>query len=243
MSILKVAERIEESTSSAAGIFQREWSLYRKIVDLNYCAHREVYKRLRRVLIEESERPFRFVDLACGDAVGVVGALHGTDVVAYAGVDLSSEALGLATQALALLSCPVSLIEADFAEALEAWQEPIDVIWISLSLHHLRHSAKLATMRAACRLLRPGGMLLLYEHASPDGEDRDGWLRRWERTRLDWTGLTAEEWLRMDAHVRTHDFPETLSGWRDLGHEAGFSVVRELFVESNNLLRLFAFRP
>jgi SAM-dependent methyltransferase len=243
MSNLQVADRIAENTSSAAGIFQREWRLYRKIVDLNYCAHREVYGRLRRVLVEEIERPFRFLDLACGDAIGVVGALHGTDVVAYAGVDLSPEALRLASRALALLTCPVTLIEADFAEALGAWQEPIDVIWISLSLHHLRAPAKLETMRAACRLLGRRGMLLVYEHASPDSEDRDGWLRRWERTRPEWTGLTAEEWLRMDAHVRTYDFPETLSGWRDLGREAGFSVARELFVEPNNLLRLFAFQP
>jgi hypothetical protein len=59
MSNLKVADRIVENTSSAAGIFQREWRLYRKIVDLNYCAHREVYGRLRRVLVEEIELPFR----------------------------------------------------------------------------------------------------------------------------------------------------------------------------------------
>ena len=243
MSNLQVADRIAENTSSAAGIFQREWCLYRKIVDLNYCAHREVYGRLRRVLVEEIKRPFRFLDLACGDAIGVVGALHGTDVVAYAGVDLSPEALRLASRALALLTCPVTLIEADFAGALGAWQEPIDVIWISLSLHHLRAPAKLEMMRTACRLLGRCGMLLVYEHASPDSEDRDGWLRRWERMRPEWTGLTAEEWLRMDAHVRTYDFPETLSGWRDLGRKAGFSVARELFVEPNNLLRLFAYQP
>jgi SAM-dependent methyltransferase len=243
MSNLRIAERTGDNMSSAAGIFQREWRLYRKIVDLNYCAHREVYGRLRRVLVEEIERPFRFLDLACGDAIGAVGALRGTDIAAYTGVDLSPEALRLASRALALLTCPVSLIEADFAEALEAWREPIDVIWISLSLHHLRTPAKLETMRAARRLLGRRGMLLLYEHTSPDGEDRDGWLWRWEQTRPDWTGLTAEEWLRMDAHVRTYDFPENLSGWRDLGGKAGFSVARELFVEPNNLLRLFSFQP
>jgi methylase of polypeptide subunit release factors len=104
MSNLKVADRIVENTSSAAGIFQREWRLYRKIVDLNYCAHREVYGRLHRVLVEEIERPFRFLDLACGDAIGAVGALHGTVVVAYAGVDLSPEALRLASRALTLLT-------------------------------------------------------------------------------------------------------------------------------------------
>jgi hypothetical protein len=169
--------------------------------------------------------------------------LHGTDIVAYAGVDLSPEALRLASRALALLACPVSLTESDFAEVLGSWQGPIDVIWISLSLHHLRAQAKLETMRAARRLLGRRGMLLLYEHTSPDGEDRNGWLRRWEQTRHEWRGLTAEEWLRMDAHVRTYDFPETLSGWRDLGRKAGFSVARELFVDPNDLLRLFVFQP
>ena len=103
-------------------------------------------------------------------------------------------------------------------------KKSVDVVWIGLSLHHLRAPAKLEVMRAAHRLLDGHGMLLVYENASPDGEDRDTWLERWDRQEPDWTALTADEWRRMAAHVRAHDFPETVSRWRELGREAGFGT-------------------
>ena len=46
----------------------------------------------------------------------------------------------------------------------------------------------------------------------------------------------------MTTHVRTHDFPETVSRWRELGREAGFGDVHELFVAPTDLFRLFSFR-
>src|SRR5271166_3092302 len=86
-------------------------------------------------------------------------------------------------------------------------------------------------MRAARRLLDTRGMLLVYENASPNGEDREGWLRRWDLQEPDWTGLTPADWGRMAAHVRTYDFPETVSRWWELGHEADSGRCR------NSLLR------
>jgi SAM-dependent methyltransferase len=242
--MMQLAETLKEAAPvSAASIFQQEWRLYRKIVDHNYAFHREAYGRLRLALDEDARRPFRFLDLACGDAASAVDALRGAEVASYCGVDLSAEALRLASRALAELPCPVSLRRGDFVEALAMRSEPVDVIWIGLSLHHLRRPAKLSAMRAARKLLHERGILLVYENTSPDGEDRDGWLRRWDLQEPDWTGLTADEWRRMTAHVRTYDFPETVSGWRDLGQEAGFGSVRELFVAPGDLFRLFGFRP
>lgn len=228
---------------AAAAIFQQEWRLYRKMVDLDYLFHREAYRRLREVLFEEPPRSFRFLDLACGDASAATEALEGADIASYCGIDLSVEALRIARAALAKLQCPVSLRQGDFVETLTSWSEPVNVIWIGLSLHHLRDPSKLEAMRAARRLLDTRGMLLVYENASPNGEDREGWLRRWDLQEPDWTGLTPVEWGRMAAHVRTYDFPETVSRWRELGREAGFGKVQELFVAPSNLFRLFLFRP
>jgi len=233
----------EASRDSAAAIFQREWRLYRKMVDNNYLFHREAYSRLRRVLLEDAVRPFRFLDLACGDATATAAALKGTEIASYCGVDLSVEALDLASAALANVGCPVTLRRSDFVEALAGRPEPVDVVWIGLSLHHLRAPAKLDVMRAAHRLLDGHGMLLVYENASPDGEDRETWLERWDFQEHDWTGLSPDEWGRMAAHVRTHDFPETVPRWRELGREAGFGTAQELFVAPTNLFRLFSFRP
>ena len=231
------------SRSSAAAIFQQEWRLYRKMVDHNYLFHREAYGHLRRILFEDAARPFRFLDLACGDASATAWALEGTEIASYRGVDLSSQALHLARAALADFGCPVSLRGGDFVEALADWGEPVDVVWVGLSLHHLRAPAKLEAMRAARRLLDRRGMLLAYENTSPDGEGRAAWLQRWDLQERDWSGLTPEEWRRIRAHVRTHDHPETVSRWRELGREAGFGTVREHFVAPSNLFRLFSFRP
>ncbi len=213
------------------------------MVDNNYLFHREAYSQLRQVLLDEAVRPFRFLDLACGDATAAADALQGTEIASYCGVDLSAEALRLASAALARLSCPVSLRRGSFLDALATWREPVDVIWIGLSLHHLLAPAKRETMRAARRLLNECGSLLVYENASPDGEDRDGWLERWDLQEPDWIGLTPDEWRRMAAHVRTYDFPETVSDWRELGREAGFRAVQELYAAPTNLFRLFAFLP
>ena len=58
------AETLDAPPESAAPIFQREWRPYRKIVDHNSIFHPEAYTRLRKALVEEATRPFRFLDPA-----------------------------------------------------------------------------------------------------------------------------------------------------------------------------------
>jgi ubiquinone/menaquinone biosynthesis C-methylase UbiE len=212
------------------------------MVDHDYLFHRDAYRRLREVLKTEAPRPFRFLDLACGDATCSAEALSGTEVASYCGVDLSDDALQIASRTLRELSCPVTLHLVDFAEALSTTLKPADVIWIGLSLHHLRQEAKLAAMRSARALLDERGTLLVYENTSPDGEDRAGWLLRWDQQGPDWTALEPQEWKRITSHVHACDFPETVSNWRALGRQAGFSSMTELFVAPTNLFRLLSFR-
>jgi ubiquinone/menaquinone biosynthesis C-methylase UbiE len=226
----------------ALALFRQQWQLYRKLVDNNYLFHREAYARLHRILIDEELQPFRFLDIACGDASATVEALKGTRVAHYHGIDLSQAALDLASKALETLACPVALDQYDFTEALRDRPEPADVAWIGLSLHHLLAPAKLALMREIRGIVGDRGLLLIYENASPDGEDRDAWLRRWDRQKPSWTALTPEEWDTMAAHVRAADFPEIASRWHSMGHEAGFGEVRELFVAPTDLLRMYCFK-
>jgi SAM-dependent methyltransferase len=226
----------------AAALFQHQWQLYRKFVDNNYFYHREVYGRLHRILVDEGVQPFRFLDIACGDARATVEALKGTRVAHYYGIDLSSAALELASKALESLGCPVTLDHRDFVEALRDWTEPVDVAWIGLSLHHLLAPAKLSLMREARGIVGDSGLFLIYENASPDGEGRDAWLRRWDRQKQSWTVFTPEEWEAITAHVHANDFPETTSRWHSLGRQAGFSQVRELFVAPTDLFRMYCFQ-
>src|SRR3954463_9534971 len=118
---------VERSEASSQAIFQREWQVYRTLVDQNYLFHREAYACLHQILVEEVNYPFRFLDIACGDATASVAALTGTRIAHYDGIDLSAAALALAREALTVLRCPVTLEQADFVEALRVWTTPVDV--------------------------------------------------------------------------------------------------------------------
>src|SRR3954453_8616703 len=94
-------------------VFQQAWRIYRTLVDENYLFHREAYACLRRIPVEGARRPFRFLDIACGDATASVDALTGTAITHYHGIDLSAATLALAQSSLARLDCPVTLVHAD----------------------------------------------------------------------------------------------------------------------------------
>lgn len=223
-------------------IFQRDWQIYRKFIDNNYLFHREAYACLRSVLAQQmAGRPFSFLDIACGDARASIEALHGTGIAHYEGIDLSRAALDIADASLPALGCPFVLNEGDFAELLPQREEPVDVVWIGLSLHHLRTPEKRTVMRSLRSILGEDGRFLIYENTSPDGEDREGWLERWQAQRPFWTAFDATEWDVTWDHVSAADFPETVSGWQNLAQEAGFERVRELFVAPSDLFRLYSF--
>jgi len=229
------------SDPSTLVLFQRDWDIYHKMVENNFLFHREAYARLHDFLVQDVGRPFDFLDIACGDARASVAALDGTQVAHYHGIDLSPVALGLARKACERLSCPATLEQGDFIRSVFSRTDPADIVWIGLSLHHLRNPEKLAFMREIHRILGKHGLLLIYENASPDGEDREAWLHRWDLQKPFWTAYSEAEWNAMAAHVHAADFPETDAGWRDLGRNGGFGAVREIFAAPSDLFRLYCF--
>jgi SAM-dependent methyltransferase len=162
-------------------------------------------------------------------------------VARYVGVDLSEYALELA-QGSTPLSCPCAFQHGDLTDTLAGWSEPMDVIWIGLSLHHFRAPQKLGLMRECRRIVGGAGKLVIYENAGPDGQTREDWLARWDRQRPNWHAFTPAEWTSVSTHVHAYDFPETASGWRELGRAAGFGAVRQLFASPNDLFRLYVFQ-
>lgn len=229
----------------AAGGFGPLWPVYRKAVDHDYFAHRAVAGVLHRVLAGEVGRPFRFLDLACGDARTAAAALRGTPVLHYRGVDLSDAALADARQTVEALPCPAELDRADFVAAVRGLPPgSADVAWVGLSLHHLRTPDKADLLRAVRAVVGDGGQFLCYEPVCREGEPRAEYLDRFEAVyRPLWPAMTADEWAAIAAHVRAADFPESPSGWERLGRAAGFADVRERYTDPAGMITLFRFGP
>ena len=102
-----------------------------------------------------------------------------------------------------------------------------------------RTPEKLEVLRALHTILAKDGHLFLYEDTSPDGEDREGWLRRWDDQKPLWTVYAPERWETITAHVHAADYPETALRWASLAQEAGFAAAREAFVAPSDLIRLY----
>ena len=107
----------------------------------------EVYALLKNVLSGQIPKPFNFLDIACGDASASAAALKDTSIARYFGIDLSARSLELASENLKVLSCPFELRCCDFAQAIADWLEPVDVVWIGMSLHHLQPLEKAELMK------------------------------------------------------------------------------------------------
>lgn len=241
---LHAAPVIDVADQKAMDMFARQWQLYRKILDHDYLGNDGAYATLHHVLDEEIARPFRLLDLACGDAGGIAKTLAGTQVTSYRGVDLSAPALKYAEVNLRALTCKVTLEQADFVEAVRPGGERLDVVWISLSLHHLETPAKQQLMREIRAGMDADGAFLIYEPTRDDGEGRPAYMDRFEASaRRDWTALTADEFEEAITHVRTCDLPETVSDWQALGREAGFTRIDELYRSPDDLFRLINYRP
>src|SRR5262249_28268418 len=146
------------------------------VVDNDYLSHQEVQAILHRELVTDVNRPFRFLDLACGDARLTVAALQGTGVIHYHGIDLSAPALAMARQTVETLPCPAELEQEDFVSAMRTRWEPADVVWIGLALHHLQTPDKRVLMREVRAAVGDAGRFLIYEPVCNKGESRPAYL-------------------------------------------------------------------
>jgi SAM-dependent methyltransferase len=228
--------------ADALPLFERQWTIYQKCIDNDYLSHREAYQALHRRLVDRFDGPFSFLDLACGDASQTAKALKGTTVVHYHGVDLAMPALERAARNLETLDCDIELEQSDYIEAIRKRPEPADVVWIGLSLHHLLATQKRDLMREIRRMVGPDGLFALYEPTLADGEDRDGFLDRWEaHGRATYATLTVDELDTLVEHVRTCDFQEPMPTWRAIAEEAGFARTELVFTDPDNFFRLICF--
>ncbi|MGO4438168.1 class I SAM-dependent methyltransferase [Rhizobium sp. RAF56] len=234
---------IDEAAASdeSQAMFNRQLATYRKIVGANLMFHREIYGLLNDVLSRDMARPFRFLDIACGDASASSRMLQESPVAHYYGIDLSPDSLQLASAATAILKCPAELRCCDFADAMATWTDPVDVIWIGMSLHHLQADGKARLIRHVYDALDRRGLFLIWEPTLRDGESRDEWLDRFTALRSAWAALTDEEFAAMDAHVRLADFPESPGDWIAMGEQAGFTRAEQLFLMPNRMGAVFQY--
>lgn len=223
--------------------FFAQWEIYRLCIEHNTLHHREVETLLRKELAARTT-PFRFLDLASGDATLTARVLEGLPVASYTAVDFSAPALGLARENTARLPCPRDFLETGFCEFLDTCTDSFDVIYLGLSLHHLLLPEKRAALADIHRLLSPGGIFFIFEPILHAGESRAECLERWHAHMAGpYDGFPAPAREAVWDHVRTSDHPESVEEYLSTARAAGFSSGAVLFEDPGHFYALMRFFP
>ena len=115
------------------------------------------------------------------------------------------------------------------------------MVWIGLSLHHLRTSEKRAFIGEIERLLPRDGLFLIWEPTCLEGEDREGWVERFSQF-LRGLPLSDDEFAAFDSHQRASDYAETAATWKEMAREAGFEQADMLFSATDRVTGVYLFR-
>lgn len=221
--------RIAKRNKDVKAFFER-WKIYQKAMKNNYMFHREVYMVLHKFLRKNFRRGFSILDLGCGDASFISKALRCTGVSRYCGVDLTDVALDIARENMKKIRCRRKFIKGDFAKFIRKNKEAYDVIWLGLALHHLSLRQKAIFLTKCGKIINKNGYLMIFDPFAREGDNRRKYLSRSLKIYAKhWKALTPKEKASLFGHIKTSDYPERFSTYKNLASKTGFRKVRPLF--------------
>ncbi|MEI6381194.1 MAG: class I SAM-dependent methyltransferase [Cyanobacteriota bacterium ELA615] len=228
--------------------FTEQWQVYQKVLDFDYMSHQGIYHCLTAILKSYFNRPITMLELGCGDASYTAKALSGLNIASYYGIDISPVALENANNNLHSLGCQVVLVEADFnplgQQLSQEYLNSFDCILISFALHHLNWVQKDKFLAEVYNFLKPeNGQLIVIDVMRREQEnDRDAYLDRYlAHMRQDWTQITPEEYLLLESHISSSDFPEKVEEMIELGYKNKFNKVECLYVDPLETMATLSF--
>lgn len=146
----------------------------------------------------------KWLDVATG--AGFTAVAFGPLVSEVTGLDVSEAMLDQARERARASGLANLVFQCGAAEELPFSPEAFDGVVCRLAAHHFLSVPRF--LAEACRVLRPGGRLLIADTAEPDGAPEvDAWHNHVEA-------------LRDGSHVRNYTFAE----WRALVTAAGFAI-------------------
>lgn len=220
----------DTASSDPIRVFFDLWSLYDRVLDLDYMAHDALYREVSRAVgAHFGDRPFSVLDLGCGSGRHLAPALQPYSIVRYEGHDLSPVAIGHARRNFSVLGCPLQFGEGDLRDPLRKGGEPFDLIFSGFTLHHFTREERAEIFALIRRRLAPGGLFLLVDSMRAENENRELWLDRYcGWIEAEWRDIPVEGLRAIVGHIRECDQPGTLSEHEALGRAAGFEQTQGL---------------
>lgn len=187
-----------------------------ELLDLDPQALRASWERVHALVAAAvTTPPQRVADLGAGTGTGTVALARLFPSAEIVAVD-SNPAMPARVAAKAAAAGVGDRVRAVVADLDAGWPDlgPVDVVWASMSLHHLGEPDR--TLREVFAALRPGGLLVAVEFDEPVRVLAAGTH-----------GELEDRAQRVLRGVHERDVPELGSHWAARFAAAGFEAVRE----------------
>ncbi|MGL5875297.1 MAG: class I SAM-dependent methyltransferase [Xenococcaceae cyanobacterium] len=209
--------------------------------------HQEIYNVLHKFLVSYFQKPFKMLDLGCGDARFVAKSLVNTNINFYQGIDLAKSSLKIAGENMAFVPCTKILSQKDIStwisELEQSQRHCFDVVLASFVLHHLTIEQKDRIIGQIFQLLKTDGVFILIDLIRREGEDREAYIKRYlDGVRRNWKSLSDREISMIETHICQSNFPETLETLNSIAKKHGFFITECLDrypLDTNRLLCFF----
>jgi SAM-dependent methyltransferase len=246
MTEISLNESREILSNLSNEFFNEQWQLYQKVLNENYMGHTEIYDALHDFLVNNYNKAFNILDLGCGDASFSSQVLLDTQVYSYCGIDLSEPALEIARVNMEKVPGEKTFIQGNLFDFVliegQNLKDNFDVILASFSLHHLSLEQKECLISQLPNLLKANGVFLLIDIVRLPGEDREAYIKRYlKNVRQYWSLLTPQEFLKVEEHISSSDFPETQETLYSLAQKTKFSQVDCLYIDPLDTTQLLCF--
>lgn len=215
------------STQTSVAEFFNAWSPYEKALQENILRHREMYEAIKPHL---PTTPFSILDVGCGDASYLASTLKEAQVTRYVGYDVSEVALKGAASNIAVTGCDTVTQAIDYMEGLEKTKERYDLLFCGYTLHHIV-GEKQRFFDLARKVLKPRGKLIVIDIVASEGEDVRSCVHRLlEHIK---PRYSADEYMVVEQHITSSDFPGTYSAYMEYARKSGFTVSNHAAREDN----------
>ena len=148
------------------------------------------------------------------------------------------------------LNTSVSFTESDFLQYMQLLSNnetninnKYDIIFIGLSLHHLRLDDKLKFFESAIKSLNTNGSLIIYEPIFQLNKTRDDYYKHVKHVMsTTCTTLIEGDLEIIFEHMLTYDFPEEIQTYYTLADKVGFTSKDLLYSANEGFYALLRFQ-
>lgn len=217
-------------------VFEKNLSIYHKIIQYNLMQHRSIENLLNNLLTAYPSK-INILDLGCSDGYFYKNIFSTFDFEHYWGYDLSPHSIELVEKNKVLKNAKFFVGDiCDFDTQLPLCH----FIFAGYVIHHLNVDEKIKLFSKIINQLQVGGKFLMVDIFKTETQTLQDYYQNYAEIINQYPNvITSEDKAIIYKHVSNNDFPESVEFWQKLSTQFQCSIVNSQWFQAPQGFILF----